>query len=325
MKKIFITGATGYLGSKIALHAANNNYYVKALVRDPASKNLPVHPNIEPVKGDLDDIHSILSGMENSDVVIHCAALAKLYSKDPNEIYRTNVDGTRNMLEAARMLLVKKFIFTSSCAVIGNSLNIPLTENDPRLNPLENDYEISKFWAEELVKEYFQDGLPAVILAPPILFGAGNKSNGNTLSKIISQAMKRGFAFYPSGDIYGNFAFVEDVVDGHIKAIKYARPGEKYILGGENLSYKHFFSAISTCSGKKIKLIPVSKSVLNITSRINVTLSAMFNIPSNMTPVAVKRIYSNRLLNSQKAIQELGYSITPFEKAFTQTLQQLNG
>jgi nucleoside-diphosphate-sugar epimerase len=228
------------------------------------------------------------------------------------------------MLEAARMLMVKKFIFTSSCAVIGNSLNIPLTENDPRITPLENDYEISKFWAEELVKEYFQDGLPAVILAPPILFGAGNHSNGNTLSKILKQAMKRGFAFYPSGDIYGNFAYVEDVVDGHIKAIEHGRPGEKYILGGENLSYKNFFNAISTCSGKKVTLIPVTKSVLHVTSRINVALSTVFNLHSNMTPVAVKRIYSNRLLNCQKAILELGYTITPFEKAFTHTLQQLN-
>lgn len=324
MKKIFITGATGYLGSQIALKAASSGYSVRALVRNPSSRSVPVHENIELVQGDLNDIHSIMIGMDGCEVVIHSAAMATLHTKDPDEMYRINVEGTRNMLEAAKMLMVKRFIFTSSCAVIGNSLNIPLNENDPRITPMENDYEISKYWAEELVKEYFQEGLQTVILAPPIIFGAGVDSNGNSLSKILRQALKRGFAFYPAGKIYGNFAFVEDVVDGHINAISNGRTGEKYILGGENISYEYFFRSINTCSDKKVTLIPVAKPLLSLTSQVTMVLSSLLNYQSNLTPVAVKRIFSNRLLSCQKAIQELGYRITPFEKAFSKTLQQLN-
>ncbi|MGZ5245571.1 MAG: NAD-dependent epimerase/dehydratase family protein [Flavitalea sp.] len=323
MKRIFLTGATGYLGSKIALKAASEGYLINALVRDPSSLRAPEHKNIQLFKGDLNDIHSILYAMDNCEIVIHSAALAKLHSKDPDEIYRINVEGTKNVLKAAHMLQVEKFLFTSSCAVMGNSLNLPLSENDPRITPLENDYEISKYWAEELVKEYFLEGLKTVILSPPILFGPGINSNGNSLSSILKNALSRGFAFYPSGNTYGNFAFVDDVVDGHINAIKYGKPGEKYILGGENISYETFFQSISTCSGKKVRLIPVTKPILNVFSRINLVISTILNRNTNMTPIAVRRIFANRLLSCQKAILELQYRITPFEKAFTQTLQNL--
>lgn len=323
MKRIFLTGATGYLGSKIALKAASEGYFVNALVRDPASSKAPQHENIKLIKGNLNDLPSILLAMNGCGIVIHSAALAKLHSKDPDEIYRVNVEGTKHVLQAAHMLMVEKFLFTSSCAVMGNSLNLPLTENDPRITPLENDYEISKYWAEELVKEYFLEGLKAVILSPPILFGPGICSNGNSLTGILKNALSRGFAFYPSGNIYGNFAFIDDVVDGHIKAIKYAKPGEKYILGGENISYKTFFQSISSCSGKKVRLIPVTKPVLNTFSKINMVVSSILNKNTNMTPMAVRRIFSNRLLSCQKAILELQYKITPFEKAFTLTLQNL--
>ena len=321
MKRIFLTGATGYLGSKIALKAASGGYSVNALVRDPASPKAPRHDNIFLIKGELNDLHSILFAMDGCEIVIHSAALAKLHSKDPDEIYKVNVEGTKNVLKAAYMLMVEKFIFTSSCAVMGNSLNLPLTENDPRITPLENDYEISKYWAEELVKEYFQEGLNTVILSPPILFGPGVSSNGNSLAGVLKNALNRGFAFYPSGNIFGNFAFVDDVVDGHINAIKYGKPGEKYILGGENISYETFFHSISTCSGKKVRLIPVTRPVLNTFSRINMVISSILNTNTNLTPIAVRRIFSNRLLSCQKAILELKYRITPFEKAFTETLQ----
>lgn len=323
MKRIFLTGATGYLGSKIALKAASSGYLVKALVRDTSSSNAPVHENIQLIKGDLNDLHSILFAMDGCEIVIHSAALAKLHSKDPDEIYKVNVEGTKNVLKAAHMLMVEKFIFTSSCAVMGNSLNLPLTENDPRITPLENDYEISKYWAEELVKEYFLEGLKTVILSPPIMYGTGVCSNGNSLTSILKNALNRGFAFYPSGNIYGNFAFVDDVVDGHINAIKFGKPGEKYILGGENISYETFFQSISTCSGKKVRLIPITRPVLNAFSKVNMVVSALLNRNTNMTPIAVRRIFSNRLMSCQKAILELHYRITHFEKAFTQTLQSL--
>lgn len=321
MKRIFLTGATGYLGSKIALKAAAAGYFVNALVRDTSSSNAPDHANIRLIKGDLNDLHSILFAMDGCEIVIHSAALAKLHSKVPDEIYKVNVEGTKNVLKAAHMLMVEKFIFTSSCAVMGNSLNLSLSENDPRITPLENDYEISKYWAEELVKEYNHEGLKTVILSPPIMFGPGVCSNGNSLTGVLKNAISRGFAFYPSGKIFGNFAFVDDVVDGHINAIKYGKPGEKYILGGENISYETFFKSISSCSGKKVILIPVTRKVLNTFSRINMIVSTLLNRNTNMTPVAVRRIFSNRLLSCQKAILELQYRITPFEKAFTQTLQ----
>ncbi|MFN2440457.1 MAG: NAD-dependent epimerase/dehydratase family protein, partial [Chitinophagaceae bacterium] len=150
---ILITGTTGYIGYKLAMAAVKKGYHVNALVRNVLSPNLPQHPDITFFRGDITDPCSIILAVKDCDFVFHAAGLTQLWNKDRRVFYNVNVEGTRNMLEASWREGVKKFVFTSSCAVLGPSNERPVTEDDPRIIPYENDYEISKHCAEELVKE----------------------------------------------------------------------------------------------------------------------------------------------------------------------------
>lgn len=322
--KILITGATGYIGYKLAMEAARRNYTVHILVRDLQSPLLPIHPNIIKFKGDITDKGSVLSAMMNCDKVIHAAAIAKLSAKDTSVFYSVNVEGTRNMLDAALASGVKKFVFTSSGAVIGPSGKYPMSENDPRIAAFENDYEISKHWAEELVKAYSRRGLFAVIVVAPRVYGPGHECNGNTMNVLLKSILSMRLAFVPSYDnVVANYAFVDDVVNGHFLAMDKGLGGEKYILGGENLSYRSLFQTIKQNAGKKIRLIRIPKSLLKAWSFFYMSICALLRKETHISPKVVDRLAQNRALNCDKAIKQLGYSITPFSVGMQRTILHL--
>ena len=322
--KILITGATGYIGYKLAMEAARRNYTVHILVRDLESPLLPVHPNIVKFKGDITNKASVIAAMMNCNKVMHAAAIAKLSAKDNNVFYSVNVEGTRNMLDAALALGVKKFVFTSSGAVIGPSGKYPMSENDPRITAFENDYEISKHWAEELVKEYCRRGLFAIIVAAPRVYGPGHECNGNTMNILPKNILSMRLAFVPSCDnVVANYAFVDDVVNGHFLAMEKGLGGEKYILGGENLSYRSFFQTIKQNTGKKIRLIRIPKLLLKIWSFFYMSVCAILGKETHVSPKVVDRLSQNRALTCDKAIRLLGYSITPFSIGIQKTILHL--
>jgi nucleoside-diphosphate-sugar epimerase len=322
--KILITGATGYIGYKLAMEAARRNYTVHILVRDLQSSLLPVHLNIIKFKGDITDKASVMAAMMNCDKVIHAAAIAKLSAKDNTIFYSVNVEGTRNMLDAALASNVKKFVFTSSGAVIGPSGKYPMSENDPRITAFENDYEISKHWAEELVKAYSRRGLFAVIVVAPRVYGPGHECNGNTMNVLLKSILSMRLAFVPSYDtIIANYAFVDDVVNGHFLAMDKGLGGEKYILGGENLSYRSLFQTIKQHTGKKIRLIRIPKLLLKIWSFFYMSVCASFGKETHISPNVVDRLAQNRALSCDKAIRQLGYSITPFSIGIQKTILHL--
>ena len=322
--KILITGATGYIGYKLAMEAARRNYIVHILVRDLQSSLLPVHPNIIKFKGDITDKASVMAAMANCDKVIHAAAIAKLSAKDNTIFYSVNVEGTRNMLDAALAMGVKKFVFTSSGAVIGPSGKYPMSESDPRIAAFENDYEISKHWAEELVKEYCRRGLFAIIVVAPRVYGPGHECNGNTMNVLLKNILSLRLAFVPSYDnVVANYAFVDDVVTGHFLAMDKGLGGEKYILGGENLSYRSFFQLIKQNTGKKIGLIRIPKLLLKIFSFFYMSVCTLVGKETHISPKIVDRLAQDRALSSDKAIRQLGYSITPFSIGIHKTILHL--
>jgi nucleoside-diphosphate-sugar epimerase len=323
--KIFITGATGYIGYKLAMEAARRNYTVHILVRDLRSSLLPVHPNIIAFKGDITDKASVMVAIKGCDKVMHAAAIAKLSARDNSIFYSVNVEGTRNILDASLAAGVKKFVFTSSGAVIGPSGKYPMSENDPRIVAFENDYEISKHWAEELVKEYCRRGLFAVIVAAPRVYGPGHECNGNTMNRLLKNILAMRLAFVPSCDnIVANYAFVDDVVNGHFLAMERGLGGEKYILGGENLSYRSFFQTIKQNTDRKIRLIRIPQFLLKVWSFLYMSVCSLLGKETHISPKIVDRLAQNRALNCDKAIKQLGYSITPFAKGIQATILHLN-
>ncbi|HEX6192344.1 MAG TPA: NAD-dependent epimerase/dehydratase family protein [Chitinophagaceae bacterium] len=322
--KLFISGATGYIGHLLAMEAANKGYTVHALVRDPSSPFFPVHPNIIAFRGDILDEKSVLAAMEGCEKVLHAAAIAKFRDKDKSIFYTVNVEGTRILLAAALSLNVKKFVFTSTGAVLGPSGKFPVSENDPRLVAFENDYEISKHWAEQLVKEYCRKGLYTVIVAAPRVYGPGPLTTGNPVTKLIQKVLSMGTGFVPScKEIVANYAFVDDVVKGHFLAMDKGLGGEKYILGGENISYLRFFDTIKTFAGKKIKLIQVPMHLLKAWSFFHLLINRLVGGQTQISPRIITRLSQNRALSCEKASRQLGYSITPFSEGIRRTIIHL--
>lgn len=322
--KIMITGATGYIGHKLALAAANRNYIVHILVRDIQSKFLPVHPNIVPFKGDITEKETVAEAMAGCEKVIHAAAIAKFTDKDNSVFYQVNVGGTKNVLDTALKFGIKKLVFTSTGAVLGPSGKNPVCESDPRTIAFENDYEISKHWAEQIVKEYARKGLFAIIVAAPRVYGPGLSVNGNVFGRLIGNVLSSGLAFMPADkEVVANYAFIDDVVEGHFLAMEKGLGGEKYILGGENISYSFFFNSIRKNAGKKIQLITIPAFLLKVFSLFYMVITKLRGKETNISPKVIQRILQNRALSCDKAIKQLGYTITPFSEGIRQTILHL--
>jgi len=322
--KVFITGATGYIGQKLIQAAIDKGFIVHALVRDHSAAQLQQHERIHYFKGDITDYHSVVKSMEGCDTVMHAAGITQLWHHDRTVFYRVNVGGTKNILEAASFHHVKRFVYTSTCGVLGPSYGDPVAEEDPRITPFENDYEISKHCAEELVKEYLRKGLFTVIVALPRVYGPGLLTGGNPISKLIGNTIKRGIGFVPDAkQVVGNYAFIDDVIEGHFLALQKGLGGEKYNLGGENHSYKEFFDNVRKLSPRKIHLITIPKFLLKIAGNLIYTKSLLTKTHNHLTPKTVERLYQNRAVSCDKAVRQLGYQITPFEIGIQQTIQFL--
>jgi nucleoside-diphosphate-sugar epimerase len=228
------------------------------------------------------------------------------------------------MLEAARQHGVKKFIFTSSCAVLGPSQAGPVREDDPRHTPFENDYEISKHCAEELVREYARNGMHTAIVSPPRVYGPGLETGGNAMNNLIKRVLRARVTFVPSaGDVVANYAFIDDVVEGHFAALEHSRSGEKYILGGENVSYTRFFETIISATGRNVKTVVVPKPVLKAWSAMVFGTCYLIGRQTNVSPKVIDRLFQNRALSCEKAVQQIGYTITPFHRGIQQTVHHL--
>ncbi|MGB4774232.1 MAG: NAD-dependent epimerase/dehydratase family protein [Daejeonella sp.] len=322
--KIFITGATGYIGNRLALNLAEQGYIVNILVRNLNSINIPVHPNIVFYKGDVNDEESIKTALKDCEYVYHVAAYARLSSRNADIFYRINVEGTQNVLRQALNAGVKKVVFTSSVAVLGSSLRYPLTENDPRIKTFENDYELTKSLAENLVKEYNTKGLPGVIVTLPRVYGPGYGVYSNGVNKFISWALTKKRIIVPSRQTNeANYVFIDDVLKGHQLAMLKGLPGEKYIIGGENASYKKLFSTILELTGQRTKLIKIPYKLVKAGSYLAYLYAKITAKDHSVSPKILDSLFTNRAVSCQKAIDQLGYTITPLHIGIQKTIEYL--
>jgi nucleoside-diphosphate-sugar epimerase len=323
--KIFITGGTGYLGHSLALKLAEEGNLIHLLLRNPGSAVAPCHPHITTFRGDINDRDQVALAMAGCGQVYHTAAAVALWMKDPDEMFSTNVGGTANILEAARNEGASRLVYTSTCGVIGPCIREPMTENDPRVSGFSIDYELSKKMAEDLVFQYARDGLDAVVVSPPKIYGPGRVSQKHNANAVIDRFLKSRIAFIPSPGSYRTcFAFIDDVVNGHLMAMNKGKAGEKYILGGVNISYHAFFDLIRKISGNKGVIIQLPQNSVRgwaILQKMNYFLGGRAPL---FTGKAVSRFYSNYCFSSAKAVRELGYHITPVEEALEKTIHFLN-
>lgn len=324
--KVLVTGATGYVGHQLALKLVSENFLVHVLVRDLSSNKVPEHKNIIAFKGDLCDYESIVSAMEGCSYVFHTAAFTNLRCKNINTFYEGNVLGTENVLKAALHHRVKKVIYTSTLAVFGPSLKeIPITESQPRLTTYANDYELTKSMSEEMILNYVKKGLSCVILNLTRVYGPGLNTYSNGVNRLIEKMIKNDVLLVPSKlDVTSNYVFINDAINAHIAAIDSGKDGEKYIIGGENISYHQLFSSIKNLTNSKIKIFKINYALIKNVLRFIDGLGVLLRFHFTITPKILDSLFTNRSASSLKAESQLQYKITPFQIGLNHTINFLN-
>ncbi|MBS1750282.1 MAG: SDR family oxidoreductase [Bacteroidetes bacterium] len=318
---ILVTGATGYIGSKLTAKLAEQGQHVHILCR--TSPTLPEFqkPNIKIFLGDITDTDSLKPAMENVDQMYHLAAYARLWAKDPSTFFKLNVKGLDNVLATAQEKGISKIVYTSTAGVIGPSKEKPMTETDPRITGFFNLYESTKSESEKVARGYAEKGLHVTILNPSRIYGPGFDTGSNPFTKIMEMYIKGNWKIIPgSGNDIGSYPFIDDVVDGHIAAMEKGRSGERYILGGVNASFNELMSLIKKYTGIDRKLKHIPFFFLDILSRLMLLNAKLTGKPPMITPDWVAKYKFDWALDSSKAIQELGYRIRPLEEGVRETI-----
>jgi farnesol dehydrogenase len=322
----FLTGANGFIGLRLAERLSAGGHTVRCLVRSPEKFSSLSHlPGVTAVTGDLDDISVLQEGVSGCDTVFHLAAYAKPWSKDRRLPHRINVTGTENMLKASLAAGVKRFVFTSSAAVIGPSPGVdPIDEDFPRTVPWFNEYEETKAEAEELVRSYNRDGLETVIVNPTRVYGPGVMSESNSVTRMTKlYSMGKWHIIPGDGKCIGNYVLVDDVVNGHILAALRGRPGHRYALGGDNLTFTQFFETLTEVTGKRSWLIHLPVWIMITVAKFLEWQASVTGISPLITAPWVKKYLNHWSLNSRKAMKELGYTHTSFREGAMLTLKWL--
>lgn len=324
--KYFLTGATGFIGAELAKILLNEGHVVHALVRSPERASHLAHPNLKLFKGEITNPADVDKTMAGCDFVLHLAGYAKPWSKDPNIPYEINVKATEIILEAAFKNQVKKFVYTSTAGTLKPSdTDEVIDENSPNPESYLTEYERTKRLAEILCLEYVRKGLDVVIVNPSRVYGPGLLSKSNSVTTIIQQYSKGKWHVLPgNGMDIGNYVFVGDVVAGHLLALKNGQAGERYILGGENSTFSHFFEILTQVTGKKYKLYKLPLWLMMLAAKTMMLASALFGTEPLITPQWVKRYNQNRVISSAKAVKQLNYKITSLDEGIKKTLNWLN-
>ena len=244
-----ITGANGFVGSALVRLLLQQGHDVKALVRPGSDRRNLDHLDITLIEGDLTDASSLQRALSGCSYLFHVAADYRLWIPDPERMYRTNVDGTRDLFQHAADAGVSRMVYTSSVATLGiNRDRTPADETTPvSLGDMVGHYKRSKFLAEQAVRELVEEqGLPVVVVNPSTPIGPRDIKPTPT-GRIIVDALKGKIPAYVDTGL--NVAHVDDVAQGHLLAFDRGEPGNRYILGGENLSLKTILEIICDYAG----------------------------------------------------------------------------
>ncbi len=307
--KIFVTGANGFLGSRLAIRLAENGHMVHALYRSETNIETLVHPNIKLFKGDILDFNSLLNAVSGCSQIYHTAAFTKILHKNTSLIYRLNIEGSMNVIRAGLTEGVKRFVCTSTAGVLGPSgLNEYIDEDFPNPGIYFLDYEYSKAILEEVLKTIALKGVEIIIVNPTRIYGPGLLSESNGVTRLIKKYIQGKWRFIPgNGKSIGNYVFVEDVVTGHILAMEKGKSGERYLLGGENLTYLQLFNILSGIIGKKITMIRIPVFLTLLISWNMQLINKITGFKPSLTPSLVRKFNHNWMISSKKAEEELGY------------------
>jgi dihydroflavonol-4-reductase len=317
----FITGATGFLGSHVARVLAEQGAHLRLLVRTSSDLRNVADLQAERVEGDLRDVKSFENALAGCDALFHVAADYRLWVRDPEQMYRSNVEGTRSLIEAAHRQGVRRIVYTSSVATMGFGSNGTLAdESSPvSLADMIGPYKRSKFMAEQVAFDAAKSGVDVVVVNPTTPIGERDLKPTPT-GRIVVDFLKKKFSAYVDTGL--NLVDATECARGHVQALEKGRAGERYILGGENLTLKQILDRLAAITGlpsPRVKLPYVFALAAGVVDE-TVTGRILGREP-RATIDAVRMGRKKMFITSAKAERELGWRAVPVDAALRRSVE----
>ena len=315
MKPVLVTGATGFVGWHVARQLLERGERVRALVRDRArsARALAELAGIETALGDLRDEDSLASAVSGCGTVYHVAADYRLWAPRPEEMYRSNVDGTRSLLAAARKAGVERCVYTSTVGCIGVRKGALGSEDTPAgLEEMQGPYKRSKFQAEQIALHFAGEGFPVVIVNPTAPVG-DHDFRPTPTGKIVVDFLRGAMPVYLDTGL--NVVYVGDVAAGHLLACERGRVGERYILGGENLTLQQIFGQLEAVTGMRAPTMRIPYAVAYAAGVASTGWAAVTGKEPRAPLDGVRMARNKMWVRHDKAARELGYSARPAAEA----------
>lgn len=319
--KSLVTGANGFVGSAVARYLLAAGHEVRTLVRpDSDRRNLKELP-VEIAEGDLRDVSSLKRAVKGCENLFHVAADYRLWVPNPAIMYDINVQGTKALILAGAEVGMTRMVYTSSVATLGlKTNNQPADEETPSdLATIVGHYKRSKFLAEQVVRELvYQHQLPLVIVNPSTPIGPRDVKPTPT-GRIVLDTLRGKMPAYVDTGL--NVAHVDDIAQGHLLAYQHGKAGQRYILGGDNMTLLEILQTIDEITGKptKRRRLPV-KLMLPIAHTLEV-IAKITRIEPRATVDSVQMAKKKMFFSSTKAEQELGYQHRPAREAIRDAIE----
>lgn len=315
--KTLITGATGFLGSAVVRRLVLAGHDIRAMLRTNSDRRNLEGLEVEEVFGDLSRPDSFDAALKGCDALFHVAADYRLWIPDPDNMYSINVNGTRELMQAALRAGVNRIVYTSSVATLGlNPDGRPADEKTPvTLNDMIGHYKRSKYLAEAEIRKLCEEqNLPVVTVNPSTPVGPRDIKPTPTGQMVVDAAAGRMPAYVDTGL---NIAHVDDVAEGHLLAFEKGATGRRYVLGGQNLSLREIFDRISGITGRKPPKIRLPHNLILPVAFIMEGWTRLTGIGQPRVTVDGVRLAKKKMyFSSERAREELGYSSRPVNEAF---------
>jgi len=314
-----VTGVTGFVGAAVARRLLADGHAVRALCRASSDRSNLEGLKVEIVTGDMTDRSSLDAAVKGCEALFHVAADYRLWIPDPAAMFKNNVGGTCNVMLAAADAGVKRIVYTSSVATLGIHPNVPVSDEETAVTyeDMIGAYKQSKFLAEQEVRALVKQGVPAVIVNPSAPVGPGDIKPTPTGRMILDAAQGKMPAYVDTGL---NIVHVDDVAAGHLLALEKGVIGERYVLGGDNMSLKEILTEIAHQIGHAPPKFSIPHNVVLPIAYAAEIWARLTNREPFATVDGVRMSKKKMFYSSDKAIRLLGYQARPAREAISDAI-----
>ena len=309
--RVLLTGATGFLGGRVALALADGGHALTLLARRPGALG-PLPAGVTAVQGDMLDAASLSRALDGCDALVHCAALVKRWARDRSEFDRVNVEATDRLFDLALERRVVRIVYCSSFIALGPTDGTTGDEDTVHDGRPRNDYERTKRLSDTHARARQALGEPLVVVYPGVVYGEGRLTDGNILAGAARDLLRGRFpGTVGPGDRRQCLACADDVARGFALALEHARPGSRYVLGGENVTVREVVDLIAAAGGVRAPRRAIPYGVAAVLGRLLRWQAGVTGIAPLLTDEEVEIYRHEWAYSSARAERDLGYTVTP--------------